>query len=414
MTAQMIRTVLDEELAALLPDAVDLWPLVSSKWAGRRRHEPDDKRKEPSPRLRPRPSMRRLAWAALAIIILAGVIFAVPRWRTAAADRLSDLWRVLTLSGDADGPAHFAEEPPFTIFQPARLPDGFVLRIAQGHSGGTPAGENGLSLTSEIVRQDGVDAPPSPAIDERVAVYQSDHPHALFVYQLDAETYLLLHERAAQPGETLPPGSARRVGDQPATLQQIDNALQLTWERSGTWLTLEGTVAEATLLEVARSLEETRPDDPAGGNEVTGTAAGALPLDLPFCDPADEPPQGPLLGELAGQPHQGDIRLSFVGDERQPAGTAYSLNQPGSYDDLLRRAIAALQAPDLALEALPYPSLGQYASSTEEPCLRPDPGVRGYIVIEVWESQVNVGYGGAGDQYIDRAIEALEQELAGN
>lgn len=412
MSKQLIRTALDEELAALLPEPVDLWPIVAAKWAIRQGPETWETSNKSSARVPPRPRLRKLAWAILALIILAGVILAVPRWRAVAAQRLADFWQVLGLSGNADGRITFSETPPFTLFQPAQLPSGFTLTIVQGYSGRT-IGENGHTLTSEIVRQNGVDMPSSSAISEQVEAYQSDLPHALFVYQSGDSDYLLLYERAAQPGEKLPSGLARIVNDQPASLQREDDILLLTWIQNGAWLTLEGTIDEATLLEAAHSLEETQADDPASG-EMTETAASAAPIDLPFCNPTDEPPNGPLLGNLADQQRLGDIRISFMTDERQPEGIAYSLHQPGIHEELFRQALAALQDPDLTLQPLPYPSLGQYSSSTEEPCLRPDPNVQGYIVIEVWDDQVNVGYGGAGDQYVDQTIEALQRELAEN
>jgi hypothetical protein len=410
MSRQIIRTALDEELSTLLPEPVDLWPIVASKWTIRQ--GAGDTSKNLSTRVHPHPQFRKLAWAILTLIFLVGVIFSVPQWRAVAAQKLSDFWQVLGLSGNATGQITFSETPPFTLFQPTQLPAGFTLKIVQGYSGSAPLGENGHTLTSEIVRQDGVDMPSSSIINEGVEAYQSDLPHALFVYQSGDGGYLLLYERAAQAGETLPSGLARIVNDRPAILQQEDDILLLTWIQNGAWLTLEATVDETSLLEVANNLEQTQTDDLAsGGDEMIETAESALPLDLPFCNPADKPPNGPLLGALSGRQRLGDIWISFVKDERQPEGIAYSLHQPGIQEELFRQALAALQDPGLILEPLPYPTLGQYSSSTEEPCLQPDPNVKGYIVIEAWDNQVNVGYGGAGDRYVNRAIEVVEREL---
>ncbi len=50
-------------------------------------------------------------------------------------------------------------------------------------------------------------------------------------------------------------------------------------------------------------------------------------------------------------------------------------------------------------------------SSDDKGCRRPNSDVQGYIVVEVWEKQVNAGYGGAGAALKERAIKALERQL---
>lgn len=404
MSAQIIRTVLDEEFAALLSGSVDLWPDIVFKWSVRQQKQA---RNETLLQTHPRLWARIPAWIVLTVIILVGAVFATPQWRTAAANKLSHFWQTLGISGDSRGMVTFSEDPSFVVYQPAQLPDGFVLKIIQGYSGKTPDGGNGPILTTEIIRQDGIDMPPSSILNEWVKAYRSDLPHALFAYQSEAGEYVLLYERAAQPNEPLPPGLERIINGYPATLQQDEHTLVLTWVQNGTWLTLEGTADESTLMDVAKSLEQTG----IGEQIIGGREVGRLGEDLPFCNPADEPPSGPLLGSLAGQQQLGSITITFLDSAFNSEGVSYSINRPDRREDLFHQVIAALKNPDLTLKSLPYPTLSQYVSSTEEPCLRPDPKMQGYIVIEIWGDQVNVGYGGKADQYLDRAIKALESEL---
>lgn len=412
MSTQIIHTVLNEELTTLLPNSIDLWPTVASKWTTRQqqvRHRTSrrDMAWIYSHRL---VRMRALTWALLAVIVIIGTVFTIPQWRTVAAKALVDFWQVTGIAVDIEERTNFSETPPFNIYQPSQLPAGFVLKIAQGYSGTASESGSGHMLTSETVRQDNVDMPSSSAINERVEAYQSALPHALFVYQASAEKYMLLYERAAQLGEQLPPGSGRTINGNPATLEQNGNSLLLTWVQDGTWLSLEGTVNEITLLETAHNLQHQVSKEVASGDEMAVRAVTGPP----FCNPTDEPPAGLLLGNLTGQQHQGDIYITFMDNEYQPERVAVGISQLELRKELIQRAITVLDNPNLAMELLPYPSFGQYVSSGEESCLSPDPEVQGYIVIEVWENQINVGYGGEADQYMDRAIKALERTLNTN
>jgi hypothetical protein len=85
-------------------------------------------------------------------------------------------------------------------------------------------------------------------------------------------------------------------------------------------------------------------------------------------------------------------------------------NVPDSRE-VLQDALAALRDSTLPMYKLPYSSISSFQKKDGEDCLRPNPQVQGYFVIEVWDHQVNVGYGGAGAEMKERAIKALEQQI---
>lgn len=63
------------------------------------------------------------------------------------------------------------------------------------------------------------------------------------------------------------------------------------------------------------------------------------------------------------------------------------------------------------MQPLPYKTIGMYINI--KGCAEPNPAVRGYFLIEVWDQQVNVGYGGNALALRDLAIQTLEREMEG-
>ena len=63
------------------------------------------------------------------------------------------------------------------------------------------------------------------------------------------------------------------------------------------------------------------------------------------------------------------------------------------------------------MQRLPYASLGVFVTQPGAECLIPDPALRGYVVAEVWERQVNLGFGGADPQLRDQAARVLAGEI---
>ncbi len=117
-----------------------------------------------------------------------------------------------------------------------------------------------------------------------------------------------------------------------------------------------------------------------------------------------------MLGEVSGQSRKGSVWIELMDRPIYPETVAYGTNVPDPRG-VLQDALHALRDSSLPMEKLPYSSLSSFQKKEGEDCMRPNPQVQGYIVIEVWDHQVNMGYGGAGAEMKERAIKALEQQI---
>jgi hypothetical protein len=132
----------------------------------------------------------------------------------------------------------------------------------------------------------------------------------------------------------------------------------------------------------------------------------------PFCDPSTRPPSSQtLLGQVPGQRFIGSVWIHFAASDLTPAGFSYGSDRAGGPGPVLKPALAALQDPSHPMQRLPYASLGVFSTRPGEQCLIPDPALRGYVVAEVWDHQVNLGYGGAGWQLKDQAARIVAGEI---
>jgi hypothetical protein len=142
--------------------------------------------------------------------------------------------------------------------------------------------------------------------------------------------------------------------------------------------------------------------------------AQAWLVQLRYCDPSTRPPVSQtLLGQVPGQRFIGSVWIHFAASDQLPASFSYTSDSAGGPASVLKPALAALQdtTPARPMQPLPYASLGLFSTRAGEQCLRPDPALRGYIVAEVWDDQVNLGYGGAGIELRDQASRVLASEL---
>jgi hypothetical protein len=194
-------------------------------------------------------------------------------------------------------------------------------------------------------------------------------------------------------------------------LQRSGETLTLTWVTAETWLTLDGTLTEDELLRVAESMIVTQR---AGeSRDVSLTEDAGADTQPPFCDPDEPQPSGFLLGEMQDQQYWGSVWIHLFDRERFPESVGHGINL-GSVTPVLlfQQALEAMQEPGLTMMPLSYSSLGHFTITDDDvPCLQPDPRLQGYIAIEIWDEQVNVGFGGDGAALKDRAIQALVQEL---
>jgi hypothetical protein len=352
-------------------------------------------------------------WTTAVVMLLAALLFAFPGLRAAAAQAVADIWESLRfgMSGAADGPVTFSPAPSFDVYQPDYLPEEFALTV-QFYQPQTEPGAATSSLMLEVLENVESGASSSGLGPELVAAHQIDKPHIILFYEAGDGRYALLLEREAHPDEGLPAGEAREVSEQPAVLQRNGKTLTLTWIQEATWLTLEGVLAEDELLRVAGSMVVTQAAGESG-EESPAEGAGAGVEHPPFCNPDEQPPPGLLLGEVQGQQYWGSVWIHFLDRKRFPESVGHGISLGSVTPPILfERALEALRSPSLNMTPLSYPSLGHFTTSDDDvPCWRPDPRLQGYIAIEIWDEQVNIGFGGDGAALKDRAARALEQEL---
>lgn len=356
-------------------------------------------------------SRRRLfpRWVSLAAAGMLAAMLALvlsPRARLATAAALDTAQRVwLQVTSGPDGLTGLQPPPPFTARQLSPLPPDFALvgdRYVPGEAGGNVRGE--------FQALDPATLQPDPIIQEAIGRERGPAPHLVLAYRSPRGDYLFLYQRAAIPGETLPPGQEHRVDGMPASMQAEGGRRTLTWVAGDTWTELESTLDEAATLAVA---EDLAPVDAATAARITpppppwGDALRHWGGPVP-CDPGAAPLHEPLLGQVSGQRLRGSIWLIIepIGG-RERVMTATGLND-ANREAILDAAVAALKDPAHPLTLLPYPSVGRIEYDEAAGCYHPAK-VPGYLVIEVWEREVRVGYGGIGAERRAEAFSALEQ-----
>lgn len=343
--------------------------------------------------------------AAMLFILLLMIL--IPDLRTASAAELRKI--AVGISSRPGGVQVYSPPPPFVVFQlsPDRLPVGFAVtwnRYAPGSSG------NGLVMTGGAPVRVGSDESTIHPVAERAAQRNwGPDPHIVIVYESNDGRYLILFERKAAPDESLPPGEPRTVAGNPARLDALDQGIRLTWVDAGTRIEIESSLPEQELLALAAQVKGTQIP-----GERNPLEALFMPHEPVFCDPNQKPPSGVLLGKVSGQKNRGSVRIEFQQYPNRPdmiANLSSGANVPDIRGGVYEPALAALQNPAIPLQRLPYAAVSTFSSSESVPCLVPSSVVKGYLVIEVWEQQVNIGYGGNGAAMRERGIQALLEEI---
>jgi hypothetical protein len=123
------------------------------------------------------------------------------------------------------------------------------------------------------------------------------------------------------------------------------------------------------------------------------------------------PEGGNLLGDVPNQRSTGSIRIDlfYEGQNPSPASVAWGSNVENQLNGVFEPALKALKDPATAMQPLPYKAIGMYTNV--KGCVEPNPAVQGYFLIEVWDQQVNIGYGGDALALRDLAIQTLEREM---
>lgn len=358
----------------------------------------------------PRRFPRFVTWIAAGVVAAFLLLVFSPGVRSATAQALDEIERVwLRVSGGPTGLTGLRPRPPFAVKQLGDLPPGFELFGDRYYPG---PGAAGGGVRGELIRLDPKTMLPDPVVQEAVQRDRGDVPHLVLVYRSDEPQYAILFQRAARGAEALPSGAARTVGGLPA-VQQHGQMLKLTWIDAGTWTELESTLPEAELFRVAEGLapleeataERITPPGPSWGDRLRGMSGQV------HCAGGWRPPGQRVLGDARGQQSLGSVRIEMLKNgSREWEHTAIGTNVSGR-TDVLERALLALRDPSAIFQPLSYPTIITTSSSGPGGCPRPSPDVQGYIVVEVWSGQVNLGAGGQGAALKERALRALEREL---
>ena len=359
-----------------------------------------------------RPFIRAGVLAAAAVLAALLLLIASPQARRVTAQALDGLERVfLRVSGNQRGLTALQPAPPFTVKQLGYLPAGLELYGDRYNPGAAVQIGQG-SLTGQSQRLDPQTQRRDPVIRDALERDRSASAHLVLAYKSADGKYAVLFERAAQPDEALPAGAPRTVSGQPAVLQQHGSMQKLTWKDAGTWTEIESTLPETELLKIAAGLAPLQPasltanqaDEPTWGDSLRHM------FEPVFCDSAQAPPQGVMLGKVEGQKNLGTIWVELFDGDVMPERIAGGWNVPDKRP-VIQTALAALRDTTTPMRRLPYQSFSSFSSDGPDGCLTPNAAVQGYLVIEVWEHQVNLGYGGNGAEQKERVIKALEQEM---
>lgn len=354
---------------------------------------------------------KRRGWRAAAtlagVIALSVLLFLIfPGLKTGVAFSLEAMGALfgVGVTSENDQVVSFGPPPTFIVKQPGYLPAGYTRTAEEYYPGygELPAIRNEITSPESSVNEQ----EPRPTL----SIERFSGPYIILRYEARPGQYIELVERPVAPDDELPAGERITISGQVATVERREGLNRLVWISDGVWIELQGTLPESELVKVAEGLTITQtPSDFLGPlNEVYPPEESSDRLKSSFCNPNDYSPMDePLLGKVADQEKWGAVIIQFWERDFAPIDVFGG----GFSAEMLERALTALQSPANSMQQLSYPAIGgPYMWADDKPCLIVEPS-KGYIVIEVWDSQVNIGYGGAGAELKDLAIEALKAEI---
>ena len=379
-----------------ISDEVDLWP-------GILRHIT----RRTSGNYRRRPSYKALVVVVSAIILASVVLWASPTFRAGVAHAIESVSQFIgvELSVKGNRVVYFGPPPSFIIKQPSYLPEYYKLVSEEYH----PENVDLPSIKEEHI------SPNSTTTDlgkgSNLNQEQFVGSYVILKYEAGPGNYLQLTERPLMPQDKLPTGEEIKLTDQKAILERNGVFGKLTWISDNVWIELGGTLPDIELIKVANNLVVTQvPTTPSVTGITPNPQSGSSDtMSSSFCNPTDYAPiDKPLLGEVKNQKMLGTVVIQFWNREIAPIDVFGG----GLTTDVLEQAITALQDPTIQWQDLSYPSIGgPYIWSDSQSCLIVAEKSNGYIVVEVWDHKVNVGFGGDGKERTEQAIEALTARL---
>lgn len=385
MKVQLIREIVEEEASRLVPDEVNLWPVISTRLAARARRWVIGR------------VVRRGVIVALLVFIIA--LLTSRQLQVAVAGVLAE---VVGARGGPGQPTVFTPSPPFVVRQPGYLPPGFK----QGRMIYNPGFDPQTIPTAMALSGNPTPSGTAPA-HEAFTLFEAMDKNAdpsraaiLFIYRAEAGSELWLYERATLP-------------DDKAVLEVDEQWLMLTWIEDGTWLVLRGTLGREEIMRVAEGLVVTqRPG--AGETGGSGFPGPMMDVRVATMNPTNASiwTGDPKLGQVPNQIYHGHVVVEvwdkgetmFAGPSDENGIFAGGLKAA----DLFKRVIEALQDPQTPIITVtpwtddpiggPQPNLGRY---------------RGRVIADVWEKQVNIAITGpeATSVLAQRAVQRLQSEL---
>lgn len=347
----------------------------------------------------------------MAILIAFLVLLVSPNARHMTAQALERMERTfMRVTGQATGLTGLQPLPPFAVKQPASLPEGIELAATLYYLGADFAQSD---VRGESMLLDSETMLPDPIIQSTIRQNRGNAPYLVLVYKSDQPHYIILFQRASKDRERLPSGATRTVRDLPAVLQENTPMRRLIWIADGTWTELESTLSEAELLHIAENMVALDETTVARVFQLQSASHDMLSQigQRKYCDSSQQLPKGPMLGDVKGQQYLGSVAIEMLSrDSRRWEHTSIGTNVPKLRTQVLERALATLSNAATSMQKLDYPAVVTSYYDEAAQCHRPA-DVEGYIVIEVWSNQVNVGFGAKGFALKDRAIEELKRAL---
>jgi hypothetical protein len=340
------------------------------------------------------------------LILVVGLLFAFSSARGSAAQVFHDLERLLAgIYGDTQGPQRISSSPSFTVFLPSYLPKGFEYISTQYFQG-----DKNLPSVQEERIWPGTQAV-LPTISPDEEHYSDNQPFILIQYKGSDGQYINLFQRKTHPNEELSIGQTIIVNEKNVRMQKNGATFSLAWIDAGTWIELTGRITEQELLKVVEGLKIIQT--PENGELIPPEFISTE--EPPYCDPSKIAPKNqPLMGEVEGQHEKGSVWIHLFESGKYPVteSISYGSNVMDARDEVLEPALKALLDPTIPMQRLPYWNIGMVTWSDRDKCLKPV-DIQGYIVIEVWDNLVNIGYGGDGAELKERAIQVLQMKIQG-
>jgi hypothetical protein len=336
-------------------------------------------------------------WVGLGIAMMTLLSAFVPPIRSAVVQAADSVRALVGFSVQPGHAVSFTPDPPFALQQPEYVPAGFELTSQQYAPGTDPQTGQALPVgAAQAGRINGEQVDPSTS--PLPAFSAPDAPHIMLEYVARDGHAFRIVERASQPDDRLPAGEARTINQQIAMFTSNYQLPTLTWIDQGTWIELQGTLPERELGKIAESFVTTQEPTPGNTNQVISADPSQQPTPVPS-------PLLPILGNVPQQ--QFHVRIVFMVGDNGGSGPGWGLSayeadgQPLTIEEtqtLFRAAIIALRDTSVPMQQVEYSDAY-------------NPTITKYVVIEVWDQQINIGTTNDDESLREQAVECIEDFL---